>query len=201
MKKIEKYIIENRDEFSTEEPEEGHFERFLDRQQDQRKKRAVFSWKHLMQAAAILLLVTLSSLWLYERIVSPDDEHPSAGYITLADIDPEYRDAEIYYTALINRKYSEIRSFDFNYPEEREVLLKELAEMDSIYKSLEEELNDEGGNQMIVDAMIRHYQLKLEIMSRVLDQLYQVRSAVNDTEKDKAGIIIWHQAVNDRQNG
>jgi hypothetical protein len=34
--------------------------------------------------------------------------------ITLADMAPEYREAEIYYTALINRKYNEIKSFDFH---------------------------------------------------------------------------------------
>ena len=173
MKKLEKYIIDNRENFDREEPQEGHFERFAERQADYRKRSGSFSWKYMLQAAAIALLFVISSLWVYEKISGSDKD---ATLITLADIAPEYREAEIYYTALINRKYNEIKSFDFHSnSREQEILLQELSEMDTIYKSLEKELNAERGNQMVISAMIRHYQLKLEIMSRILEHLHQVQ--------------------------
>ncbi len=174
MKELEKYITDNREKFNREEPEKGHFERFESRQADYRKRSDSFSWKYMLQAAVIALLIVISTLWVYEKISGIDED---TTLITLADISPEYREAEIYYTALINRKYNEIKSFDFHSnSREREILLQELSEMDTIYKSLAKELNAERGNQMVISAMIKHYQLKLEIMSRILEHLYQVQS-------------------------
>ncbi len=188
MKELEKYIVENRGKFDLDEPSDGHFERFAQRQALSGNKTAGFSWKYMLQAAAVAVLFILSSLWVYERITGGTDE---GELITLADIAPEYRDAEIYYTAMINNKYKEIRSFNFqNNSTEQEVLLRELAEMDTIYKSLEKELNQERGNEMVINAMIRHYQLKLEIMSRILEQLYQAQPAQTIKSEEDANITI-----------
>lgn len=180
MHRIEKYIIDNREKFDIEEPDEGHFDRFMDRQEANRKSTGRFTWKHMLQAAAVTILLVLSSLWVYERFTG---DKMDSGYITLAEIDPEYREAEIYYTSLINNKYDEIKSFDFpGNAGEQKMILKELAEMDTIYRSLEEELNTEGGNPMIINAMIQHYQLKVNIMNQILDHLHQVHN-VEESKK------------------
>ncbi len=184
MKRIEKYITNHRDEFDIEEPEMGHFERFLDKQQVREKISADFSWKNLLQVAAVTILLVLSSLLLYEKYSGSGGEWYAGGIITLSDIDPEYRDAEIYYTALINGKYDEIRSFDFQSPQEQALLLKELSEMDSIYRSLEKELNRDRSNQMIINAMIMHYQLQVDIMSHILDQLQRAAGKTGAEEDD-----------------
>ena len=175
MKSLEKYIIKNRDKFDREEPEPGHLERFLDKQQGYSKKPRIYSWKYLLRAAAVTILAVLSSLWAYEKFSGATAEIYPA---TLADISHEYKEAEIYYTAMISRKYNEIKSFDF--PDnsiEKDILLRELSEMDKVYKSLEKDLNTERGNHMVISAMIRHYQLKLTIMSRILEHLHQIESA------------------------
>jgi hypothetical protein len=179
MKKtrLEKFIIESRDEFNIEEPRKGHFERFSQKQRARGHfGQPGFNPVFLVKAAAVILLIMLSSLWLYEKLPA-GSALLNRGSLTLADMGTEYRDAEIYYTSLINEKYKEIGSFEFGNTCERDFILTELAEMDSIYRALEKELNAEKGNLMIVNAMIRHYQLKLDIMGRILDQLHQVRSA------------------------
>jgi hypothetical protein len=189
---IEKYITDHRDEFDIEEPERGHFERFLDKQHTRGKRPAEFSWRNLLQAAAVTVFLVISSLLLYEKYSGGGGgEMYAGGIMTLSDIDPEYREAEIYYTALINGKYDEIRSFDFQSPQEQALLLKELSEMDSNFRSLEKELNRERGNQMIINAMIMHYQLQVDIMSDILDQL-QRAAGHTDTEKDDIYTGIYY---------
>jgi hypothetical protein len=136
----------------------------------------------------IAVLVVLSSLWVYERIF-PTEAEP--GMLTLADISAEYRDAEIYYTSLINSKYNEIKSFDFHEnSREQKILLKELSEMDKVYRSLEKELDAEGGNYMVINAMIRHYQLKLDIMNRILEHLYEIHETGLTGEEDETVIAL-----------
>lgn len=173
MDLLEKYIIENRDKFDLEEPEPGHFERFAAKHGKQGNRGMNFTLKYILQAAAVTLLIALSSLWVYDRIAGGLQGRQ---VIDLADISTEYREAEIYYTSLITSKYNEIKSFYFQEnPREQEILLRELSEMDTIYKSLRKELNTERGHQMVIHAMISHYQLKLDIMNRILEQLYQVQ--------------------------
>lgn len=174
MKNLEKYIIDNRDKFDLEEPNPEHFEKFLGKNEKYRKSTDNFSWVYLLQVAAITILFVLSSLWIYEKFFDDAKDQP---FITLSDISQEYMEAEVYYTSLINRKYNEIKSFEFEDNSlEQDILLKELSEMDSIYLSLEKELNVERGNHMVISAMIRHYQLKLHIMSQIIEHLYQIRT-------------------------
>jgi hypothetical protein len=186
MKSLEKYFSDNRDRFDLEEPEDGHFERFTSKLKNLRRDPGRFSWQKMLQAAAIAILVVLSSLWVFERIIPSADE---PGILTLADISAEYGEAEIYYISLINRKYNEIKSFDFHENSlEQETILRELSEMDRVYRSLEKELDAEGGNFMVINAMIRHYQLKLDIMSQILDHLYEIHGNGLNGEDDETAI-------------
>jgi hypothetical protein len=188
MKLLEKYIVENRENFGMEEPDKGHFDRFEEKHRNFQSKQDRFSWKFMLQAAVVTLLVVLSALWVYDNLIDPPDDRAS---LTLADISPEYREAEIYYTTLINRRYNEIRSFDFHENSaEQEIVINELAEMDTIYKSLEEELDAERGNHMVISAMIRHYQLKLDIMGQILEHLYEVQTEENLKIKEDENISI-----------
>ncbi len=188
MNRLEKYIIKNRGKFESEEPGEGHFERFHNRLQARERSSSRFSWKNLLKVAAVILLLLGSTLLIY--FGSNQNE---VQFITLADIDPEYREAEIYYTSLINRKYNEIISFDFHgNTGEKELLLRELSEMDNTYRILEQELNAEAGNRKVVDAMLMHYQLKVDIMGMILDRLQEsgmVRQLYEENE-DERGLTV-----------
>jgi hypothetical protein len=48
--------------------------------------------------------------------------------------------------------------------------------MDSTYVELQKELKANPNDQRIVDAMIKHYQSKIEVMSYLLDQLKQIKA-------------------------
>ncbi len=188
MDELEKYIRENRERFDHAEPAEGHFERFAVKRDLAEASDSPFRWRYILQVAAITLLLVLSALWVYERVTGPSHDHDM---ITLSDISPEYREAEIYYTAMISRKYEEIKSFDFyDNTREQEILLSELSEMDAVYRSLQKELSAEKGNQMIISAMIRHYQLKLEIMSRIIDHLYEIKHGDHPKAENNESISI-----------
>jgi uncharacterized protein (DUF305 family) len=48
--------------------------------------------------------------------------------------------------------------------------------MDSVYRDLQKELRANPNDQRIIDAMIKHYQTKLEVMSYMLDQLKEIKA-------------------------
>lgn len=172
MDRLEKTIKENRDVLDHAEPSAGHFDRFKSKLEDKRPRNR--NWVTYLKAASIALLVTLSTLWVYENMV----KRPTASKgISLGEVSPEYREVEIYYTKMVESKYDEIDHFVF--PEDsvqKKILKKELSEMDRIYRNLQEELQDNPSNERLIHAMIDHYELKIDVMNQILEQLKQLNN-------------------------
>ena len=172
MKDIEKIIRENSEFFDSFEPEDGHHDRFLEKQQRRIVKSKTFTISSFMKVAAIVVLVVLSSLWAYDNIFKSSKN--IKGY-TLSDISPEYAEVEFYYSSLVDSKYEEIRNLDFfNDSLQKGIILNELSEMDSIYDNLKEDLRMNPNDERIIRVMIEHYQLKVEVMNQILSQLYEI---------------------------
>ncbi|UCG28575.1 MAG: hypothetical protein JSV24_04235 [Bacteroidales bacterium] len=174
MDRFEEIIGQNRDQFDGSEPEDGHFKRFSQKMQNRNKRIMRFSPINILKAASVVLLITLSSLWIYDNILRSSE---TGRRMSLGDISPEYQEVEIYYTGLVKSKYNEIDQVSFPEDSTQKMILKrELSDMDSIYKSLEKELGINPTDERIIHAMIEHYQRKLEVMNHILDQLYQLEN-------------------------
>ena len=175
MKDIEKLIRENAGFFNSEEPFEGHFERFSARLEARQfvAPRRVSIVPHLLKAAAVAILVTLSSLWTWEHVLSPD-----ARRMTLSEVSPEYREVEQYYVRQVNMMEDEIEGIWINgQPEDNDALIDELNQMDEMYKDLQEDLKANPNDERVINAMIEHYQRKVEVMNYILSQLKEIQKS------------------------
>jgi hypothetical protein len=174
MKNIEEIIRNNKQFFDGEEPSEGHFERFSMKLEIRcgRKviKRSIVPY--LLKAAVVTLLVTLSSLWTWDHFLRTDRNR-----MALGDVSPEYREVENYYVHQVNLMENEIVNIDVNgKPEQKELLKKEMRSMDSVYVQLQKELKANPNDERIINAMIEHYQTKVDVMNYILDQLRAIRN-------------------------
>ena len=174
MKNIEEIIRNNKDFFDGAEPSEGHFERF------NRKLEARFSTHvikrsivpYLLKAAVVTLLVTLSSLWTWDHFIRPEKNR-----MTLGDVSPQYKEVENYYVHQVNLMENELVNIDIkNDPEQKQMLLNEMKSMDSVYVQLQKELKANPTDERIINAMIEHYQTKLEVMTYIVSQLKTIRN-------------------------
>jgi len=55
----------------------------------------------------------------------------------------------------------------------------ELEEMDKLFHSLQKDFQSNPNDQRVINAMISHYQLKLEVMSQIIKQLEEVNHVNN----------------------
>ncbi len=174
MNRLEDIIRSNRGEFDDMEPSDGHFERFsfklATRLHAGVAKRSILPY--LLKAAVVTLLVTLSSLWTFDHFVRPNLKTK----MTLSEVSPEYREVESYYVQQVNFMENEFTALDLTNPEQKDALMKEMASMDSVYVELQKELRANPNDQRIIDAMIKHYQTKLEVMSYIIDQLREIKA-------------------------
>jgi hypothetical protein len=187
MKTIEDIIRNNRDFFEDHEPSEGHFDRFsvkLEiRSNSRANKRSIVPY--LLRAAVVTLLVTLSSLWTWDHFIRKD-----SGRMTLGQVSPQYREVENYYLHQVNLMEGEIVNTDLhNNPEQKEMLVKEMKSMDSTYVSLQKELKANPNDERIINAMIEHYQTKLEVMTYIVSQLKTLRNDNLNKKEDEKTIL------------
>ena len=187
MKTLEDIIRNNRDFFEDAEPSDGHFERF-NRKLEMRfqaitPKRSIVPY--LLRAAVVTLLVTLSSLWTWDHFIRPGNSR-----MTLGDVSPQYKEVENYYIHQVNMVEGEIGNIDLkNNPEQKSILLDEMRSMDSVYVSLQKELKANPGDERIINAMIEHYQTKLEVMTYIVNQLKTIRNENQNTTENEKAII------------
>jgi hypothetical protein len=61
--------------------------------------------------------------------------------------------------------------------------------MDSTYVSLQKELKANPNDERIINAMIEHYQTKLEVMTYIVNQLKTIRDGnLNKSEDEKVSL-------------
>lgn len=184
MKNIEEIIRSNKDFFEDAEPSAGHLERF-NRKLEKRFqvnaiKRSIVPY--LLKAAVVTLLITLSSLWTWDHFI-----RTGSSRMTLGQVSPQYKEVENYYVHQVNLMEGEIVNVDLkNNPEQKTMLMKEMKSMDSTYVSLQKELKANPNDERIINAMIEHYQTKLEVMTYIVNQLKSIRNDnQNKTENEK----------------
>jgi hypothetical protein len=183
MKNIEDVIRDNKDFFEDMEPSKGHFERFNVKLENRFRahvpKRSIVP--HLLRAAVVTLLVTLSSLWTWDHFIRPSNYK-----MTLGQVSPQYKEVENYYIHQVNMMESEMVNVDLkNNPAQKAVLINEMKSMDSVYVSLQKELKANPNDERIINAMIEHYQTKVEVMTYIVNQLKTVRNENQNNTKDE----------------
>lgn len=172
MKTIEDIIRQNKG-FFEEEPSDGHLERFSTmleiRFRKQTPKRSIVPY--LLRAAVVTLLVTLSSLYVWDNYLSPKNKRMS-----LSEVSPQYKEVENYYVHQVNLMEGEITGSNLTSPEQKQMLITEMKSMDSVYVSLQKELKANPNDQRIINAMIEHYQTKVDVMNYIISQLKAIKS-------------------------
>lgn len=174
MKNIEDLIRDNKVLFDGSEPSDGHFERFQAKLEARSftASKKVSVLPYLLRAAAVAILVTLSSLWTWEHILSPDSKK-----MTLSEVSTEYSQVERFYVQQVNLMEDEIKALPMgDDPEQKEMLFKEIENMDAMYEDLQRDLKANPDDERVINAMIDHYQKKVDVMNYILSQLREVNN-------------------------
>lgn len=173
--KLEKFVIDNRDEFDDLEPSPALWEKI----NPQQPKVIHINWKRVMMQAAAVVLIFISSYYFHDFMQNRNTAKKLAADETAVQGQEQYRDlmeAEVYYTSMINSKKEEIFTLAASQPMLRDEINNELTELDEDFRNLKEDLNDNADNEEVIAAMIQNYRLKLRILEETLQQLQQSKN-------------------------
>jgi len=129
--------------------------------------KPVIRWGYYLSRAAIVIFLIGATL-IGQRVWM---KLGHSGSRNTAEVDiniPELKEAEIYYSGMINAKLEEVRPLLTEYPALEEELETDLSELDSIYKGLKNDLKDNIANHEVIEAMIQNYRLRISILEDML---------------------------------
>ncbi len=171
MNELEKHIRNQRQLLDADSPREGHEGRFREKLGYQPVRRVNF--RHVLQIAASIAVILASAFVLIRSNKSGDK-------VAVQEIPASVIEADIYYSTQVGYKVDQIRQFDFDNVEEKTVLLDELEELDIYQHQLMKDLEANPEDERVINALINHYKVKLDVMDQIIYQLNQLK-----TETDK----------------
>lgn len=167
--KLDKLIQDNIESISYGEPPEGHFERFEARMQRTRHSMAKEFRISVLKIAALVVFIFLATA-LFVREVRLFQS--SGAEILSAAGETELEQAEKYYSGLMDDYYGRINQLEFSDDEnEKRLLIRELREMDNNVEVMKDDLRNDPDNEIIINAIIGHYQIKLELMDEIITRI------------------------------
>jgi hypothetical protein len=175
---FEGFIRQHRDEFEEQGPSPRVWSA-LEQELTGKRKGKVISLlqKNWFKAAVIAVLLANAGALFYftKHRQSPQQE--------LAVLAPDIQEAGVYYTSRINEKLQLIDAYPDAALGLDSTARKELELRNDTYKALERELKNNPGNERIRAAMVRYYQLKLDLLDKILEELHNKHVAPGQTKK------------------
>ncbi|MEM8525051.1 MAG: hypothetical protein AAGG68_10425 [Bacteroidota bacterium] len=165
---LEEFISQNREAFDAENPPLKawyQIEKSLDK--EAKKGRRVQLWKATRMAAAVVLLLVLGGI--IGSILTKQSNGNELVAEQLEEIAPELSDMEFYYRQQLNPKLQQLAAYENVAPQ----IMQDLEENDLFIQELKQELlkAPKGTEEIVLNNIIKTYQIKLGILERVLEYL------------------------------
>jgi hypothetical protein len=164
MRKLEDFMRDNRDDFDSELPSLDLWDKIESKLEKKEKGKHKFL-KIASAVAAVLILAIVGTFML-----KPQPEINRYANIS----DPELKnllETEAFYAQKVSLKVGEIQKCYKIHPELKMDIENDLNELDTMYRELEKDLDDNLYNREVIEAMIQNNRFRLEMVDRVLNQI------------------------------
>ncbi len=187
--KLEKYILDHREQFDDQEPDPAVWDRIGTR------KAPVFriNWKDAAWKAAAVAAIFVASYFFHDYMASRNQTPEKLFGKNMEDASPmarELMEAEAYYSSMISQKQEEIFRLTTSNPDIRHEIDMEMVDLDRVYSELREDLKDNAHNEEVIEAMIQNYRLKLDILEEMLYQLKQSDESQNEKDNENEAVEL-----------
>jgi|GEM_PF-1450951 exonuclease III len=173
MEKLTQFIQQNLSSFNSDDPPDGHFERFRQKLEMRKKGRRV-NLPLVASAAAVACIVitgTLGVLYHNPSILKFNQDR-----VSYQAFPPDLLEVETYYSAIIEAKYQEVSilSRGTNSTLEQEAK-RQLADLLLGYHTLKEDLLQSPKQDRIIDAIIQNYKVQIDVLEKLCSSMREER--------------------------
>jgi len=174
---LEKYIIENKNEFDDYKLEEVEKLKFWSKISDElpeqsREVISILKKPVFKIAASILLLLGCG----FSYIMLNTNNHENSF------VNEELHEIDNHYKSLVNNQIQLIRNNTNISVADQDDFLLLIDDLDAEYDKLKKELKQGVNNKKIMEAIINNYRKKIQLMEDLLDRLYPTKTNFDDGE-------------------
>lgn len=184
--KFKNFIQEHHDEFDMIEPSPELWNRIEGSTQ---KKGSGFDSKTFLRIAASLFFI-LGAAWIALQIAEPTkdaiaeqeviQENNSYDY-AFSGLGDELAEVERFYVNEVAEKQSQLSNYNVD-----EELLEEVELLNEEFEQLKIEMGQSADPMKVVEAMISNYQLRIEILQSILEEIEREREKTLQNGKDES---------------
>jgi hypothetical protein len=156
MDEFEKHIKNGREGMDVHDPDPGLWSRIEAGLPGHERRIGSFLWK-----AAVILIVAGAGFTVILRTINGP----------VRNDDPQItavRESYLYYNSQISSLYEEAKPLLTDNPDISMELDKSMGELDSLSVEIRKDLNDNIANKEVVEALIRNYRLRIELLEDML---------------------------------
>lgn len=187
--KLEKFILDHQQEFDFHEPDPG----LWDKIHPQKPVRKTIKWNSIAWRVAAGIIIFVASYFFHDYMAKDKQDN----YVQTNPQQQDYEtvefkqmetlmEAEVYYSSQIKSAKTEIETLTIDDAFIMKDVQYDLIELDDVFKDLKNDLNENSGNEEVVEAMIQNYRLRLQILNDILSQLKKAKKTQDDvTEKNE----------------
>lgn len=176
---LEKFILENREEFDAFEPSEG----LWDQIQKPSHKVIQYNWKAIAMRVAAVITIFIASYYFHDYMQKDNQyatvEHEEQSEQELESV-KELMEAEVYYSSQIISAREEIFQLSGNNQDLLDEIDLDMDELEGVFAELKNDLKDNSDNEEVIEAMIQNYRLKLQVLTEILSQLQKSNKRVEN---------------------
>ena len=178
--KLEKFIIENREEFDVFEPGTE----LWDRIQKPAPKVIRLNWKTVLVRVAAVVVIFIASYFFHDMMQKGDKSDVAGNEQPIENEDQSkvnvLMEAEMFYTSQINTAKEEIILLSGNDKSLMDDVNLDMIELDKVFEELKNDLKDNSDNEEVIEAMIQNYRIKLQVLEEILLQLNKSKNSENE---------------------
>jgi hypothetical protein len=173
MENLEEHIRNNRKYLDRYNPPSDTWKKI--EKELKKDKRPNRNW---ILVAAMIAVIFGTAVILFRPVYRWSDNKKYTGHA--AGENSQLKETEIYYNNLVNSLYEEATPLLTNIPDVKKELNSDLSHLDSICTDLKRDLKDNISNQDVMEALIRNYRIKIQILE---DMVTVLKENENNTEK------------------
>ena len=164
---LEEFITEHRDELDVYEPPKQMWQG-IDKKMQPKKQNG---YKAHYAIAASLLLIAGAMIWMMKA----QTQKTNAPETVTAAINPEIKDAEVYYASIVETKSNELSRYGKEYPDMFKDFEEEMDSLHMLYGQLKTEYVKSNGNEAVTQALVENLQKQVELLSTQLQIIQELQ--------------------------
>ena len=167
---LEEKINKNRQYYDAHEPDEGHFDRFasrLDEQFHKNEKKQRFPYWRI--AATVVLLIALGGIVLYQ--------YADKSSMAQGQMSDELSLVVDHYDRLTNQKLDDISTCAVSDEEAKRIdqmAREQLEKLEQDANLLHSELSKDESNERVYGALVTNYRTRIKILDNIITKICQL---------------------------